>query len=134
MIPSGRVSYGLREHVRRNEAALVDVSKYTHYHPDIWRRRGWNKEETHSAFLSMFQGSAFVRRLHRSLWHLMFSGLARKCVNQSCEFVLATRAEVPGAGDVCGFSTLTLRIMAMISGRDEQLEPKVQIAESLSDP
>jgi hypothetical protein len=31
------------------EAALVDVSKYTHYHPDIWRRRGWNKE-THSAF------------------------------------------------------------------------------------
>jgi hypothetical protein len=63
----------------------------------------------------------------------MFSGLARQVLNQSCEFVLATRAEVPGAGDVCGFSTLTLRILAMISGRDEQLEPKVQIAESLSE-
>jgi hypothetical protein len=53
--------------------------------------------------------------------------LARQVLNQSCEFVLATRAEVPGAGDVCGFSTFDFEIMAMISGRDEQLEPKVQI-------
>jgi autophagy-related protein 9 len=85
----------------------VNVSKYTHYHPDIWRRRGWNKE-THSAFSSMFQYKAqlFAMEVTSVIVapYVLCVSLA-KCAEPICEFVLATRAEVPGAGDVCGFST-----------------------------
>jgi hypothetical protein len=66
------------------EAALVDVSKYTHYHPDIWRRRGWNKGDTAAAF-SMFQYKAQLLSGgyigHCTLCSLR---LAFKVLNQSC--------------------------------------------------
>jgi autophagy-related protein 9 len=108
MIPSGKS----QPRVTRNmfaeiEAALVNVSKYTHYHPDMWKSRGWD-QATHKALSSMFKYKAqlFAMEVVSVIVapYVLCVSLA-KCAEPICEFVLAVRTEVPGAGDVCGFAT-----------------------------
>lgn len=89
------------------ESALRNVAAYTHYHPDMWKGRAWDKS-THSAFSSMFKFKAqlFVMEVVSVIVapYVLCVSLV-KCAEPICEFVLATRTEVPGAGDVCGFAT-----------------------------
>jgi len=87
--------------------ALVKVAEHTHFYPDTWRGRGW-EPATHRAFSNMFKFKAkvFVTEL-LSLFlapYILCVSLAR-CAEPICEFVLASRTEVSGAGEVCGYAT-----------------------------
>ena len=87
--------------------ALARVSSHTHYCPQVWKGRGWD-EGTHRAFSSMFQYKAklFATEIVSMIVapYILCISLPR-CAEPICEFVLATRAEVAGAGDVCGYAT-----------------------------
>jgi len=108
MVPSGssqpRVTRNLFAEI---ETALQHVSTYTHFCPDTWKGRAWDKS-THGAFSSMFQYKAqlFVMEVASVILapYVLCVSLA-KCVEPICEFILAIRTEVPGAGDVCGYAT-----------------------------
>jgi len=87
--------------------ALEKVAEHTHFYPDTWRGRGWD-QATHKAFSDMFSVKAklFATEVISLILapYILCVSLAR-CAEPICEFVLATRAEVPGAGEVCGFAT-----------------------------
>jgi len=90
------------------DLALGQVAKHTHHFPDIWKGRGWDKRTTYKAFTKMYKYKAhlFVHELVSIVVapYILCVTLPR-CAERICDFVLATRAEVPGAGDVCGYCT-----------------------------
>jgi len=87
--------------------ALANVATYTHYYPDLWLKRGWDKS-THSAFSSMYQFKAqlFMQEILAAIVapYVLCVSLAR-CAEPICEFILATKTEISGVGEVCGFAT-----------------------------
>jgi Autophagy protein ATG9 len=90
------------------ELALEQVAKHTHHFPDIWKGRGWDKTTTYKAFTKMYQYKArlFAQELVSIMVapYILCVSLPR-CAERICEFILSIRAEVPGAGDMCGYST-----------------------------
>jgi len=108
MIPTGEAQ---PRHSRNMFAeindALSNVATHTHYYPETWKGRGWD-QATYKAFSSMFKYKAqlFVMEVTSLILspYILCVSLA-KCAEPICEFVLAVRTEVPGAGDVCGFAT-----------------------------
>ncbi|CAB9510880.1 Autophagy-related protein 9 [Seminavis robusta] len=90
------------------DLALEEVAKHTHHYPDLWKGRGWDKTTTYKAFTKMYQYKAklFVQELVSIIVapYILCVSLPR-CAERVCEFILAIRAEVPGAGDMCGYST-----------------------------
>ena len=94
------------------EAALAQVATYIHYYPEVWKARAWDRG-TYKAVSSMFQYKAklFVHEVVSVILApvvLCFS--LPKCADCICEFVMAIKAEVPGAGDVCGYSTFNFDV------------------------
>ena len=89
------------------EAALQKVGTYTHYYPEIWKGRGWDPS-TLKSFSSMYKYKAqvFATEIASVILapYILIVSLAN-CAEHICEFVLTTRIEVGGVGDVCGFST-----------------------------
>lgn len=89
------------------DAALAKVASHTHHYPNIWKGRGW-EQSTHKAISSMFKFKAqnFAMEVLSLILapYILCVSLAR-CAEPVCEFVLAIRAEVAGAGDVCGYGT-----------------------------
>ena len=89
------------------DAALMNVANHTHYYPDTWKGRGWD-QDTNRAFNRMFKYKAklFVSELLSLIFapYVLYFSLAN-CAEAICEFVIAAKAEIPGAGDVCGFAT-----------------------------
>lgn len=87
--------------------ALANVATYTHHYPDTWRGRGWD-QSTYKAFSTMFKYKAQLFMMEvASVFlapYILCVSLAR-CADPICEFVLATKADVPGAGEVCGYAT-----------------------------
>jgi len=87
--------------------ALAKVAEHTHYYPEKWRGRGW-EQATQTAFSNQFKFKAklFATELLSIMFapYLLCVSLA-KCAEPICEFVLATRIEVSGAGEVCGYAT-----------------------------
>lgn len=87
--------------------ALIEVSNHTHYFPSIWKGRGWHPL-THAKFSSMFQYKAklFANEIISLILspYILYVSLAN-CSEVICEFVLAIRSNIPGAGDVCGYAT-----------------------------
>jgi autophagy-related protein 9 len=89
------------------DTALKTVSTHTHYYPEHWKGRGWDAK-VHSQFGLMFDSKVKV-----FLWELISLVLApyiliaklSKCAPAICEFCMTIKAKVPGAGDVCGYST-----------------------------
>jgi autophagy-related protein 9 len=89
------------------DEALTTVSTHTHYYPDTWKGRGW-EQATYKAFSSMFKYKVKlfameVASLVVAPYILCFS--LAKCAEPICEFILAIRTEIPGAGEVCGYAT-----------------------------
>ena len=87
--------------------ALKNVSTYTHYYPENWRKRGWDPK-VYNTF-----GNFFDSKVKLFIWELAALILApyilyaklSKCAPDICEFCLLIKARIPGHGDVCGFST-----------------------------
>lgn len=89
------------------DSALAKVAAHTHFYPDIWKGRGWDSL-TQCAMSGMFQYKAklFVSELLAVLFAPLILGISLpKCAEDICTFVQQTKVEVPGAGDVCGYST-----------------------------
>lgn len=109
MLPNGdgaRPGY-IRNIYAERDSALASVATHTHYYPDIWRGRGWDRIN-HKAFLSMFQFKAqlFLHEILALIFapYILCVSLPR-CAEGICEFVLAIKAKFPGAGEVCGYAT-----------------------------
>lgn len=90
------------------DLALEEVAKHTHHYPDVWKGRGWDKTTTYKAFKKMYQYKAklFAMELVSIVVApvILCVSLPR-CAERICDFILAIRAEVAGAGDMCGCST-----------------------------
>lgn len=89
------------------DQALMEVAKHTHHYPDTWKGRGWD-QATYKIICSMFQYKS--RLLISEIISLILApyilcvSLAM-CAETICEFVLATKTEIIGAGEVCGYAT-----------------------------
>lgn len=108
MIPSGeaRPRY-VKNMFAAMDEALENIAAHTHYYPDVWRKRGWDKS-VHAAVASMYQFKAqlFLQEILAAIVapYTLCVSLPR-CAEPICEFILATKTELPGAGEVCGFAT-----------------------------
>jgi hypothetical protein len=89
------------------DGALKTASTHTHYYPENWKGRGWDPG-VYKAF-----GKLFDSKVKLFVWELASLVLApyiliaklSKNAPAICEFCLVIKSRVPGAGDVCGFST-----------------------------
>jgi autophagy-related protein 9 len=89
------------------DEALETVSSFTHYMPTIWVKRGWEMR-THKDFSAMYKYKAklFASEVLSLIMapYILCVSLA-KCSEAICEFVVATKAEIKGAGEVCGYAS-----------------------------
>jgi autophagy-related protein 9 len=110
MLPTNLVDTGpssSRNMFSECEAALSDVEKSTHYFPSNWRGRGWDKS-TFTEFSTLYRVKAHLFAMELAslvLAPYILCVSLPKNAESICEFVLSTRVEVPGAGDMCGFAT-----------------------------
>ena len=110
MIPKSSSPYA--GHARRNLAAdmnseLERVAAHTHYFPDNWRGKGCD-ERTKKSFSAMFQykaGHFAMEILSIIVAPVILCVSLPKCASGLCNFVRDSKVEVPGAGDVVGYST-----------------------------
>jgi len=89
------------------DMALENVSMHTHYFPDTWYKRGWDSK-TYSGFSKLFQYKAKLfagEILSVMLAPLVLCISLPKCAEFICEIVQKMKTDIPGVGDVCGFST-----------------------------
>mmetsp|Transcript_22650 Transcript_22650/g.65201 ORF Transcript_22650/g.65201 Transcript_22650/m.65201 type:complete len:1025 (+) Transcript_22650:63-3137(+) len=89
------------------DTALENVSTHTHYFPDVWQKRGWDSK-IYSAFSSLFQYKAKLfatEILSVMLAPLVLCVSLPKCAEHICAVVQKVKTDIPGVGDVCGFST-----------------------------
>lgn len=89
------------------DATLAQVTAHTHHYPESWKGSGWRRR-TYKEFSKMFKYKTqlFVMEVVSVIMApLVLCISLPKCAEQICEFVLTTKTEVPGAGDVCGFAT-----------------------------
>jgi autophagy-related protein 9 len=89
------------------DEALETVSTFTHYMPETWKKRGWEMR-THYAFSAMYKYKAklFASEVLSLIMapYILAVSLAN-CSEAICEFVVATKADIHGAGEVCGYAT-----------------------------
>ena len=86
---------------------LEKIATHTHYFPDKWRGRA-SDDATKKAFSEMFQFKAahFAREiLSIVVAPLILCISLPRCADGLCNFVRDSKVEVPGAGDVVGYST-----------------------------
>ena len=96
-------SYNLHSEM---ESALNKVAVHTHYFPDTWRKRSW-KKETHSDFSTLFQHKSnlfALEMLSTILAPYVLCVSLPRCAMDICAFVHKTKVELPGLGDICGYS------------------------------
>lgn len=90
------------------DLALEQVAKHTHHYPDVWKGRGWDKTTTYKAFKKMYQYKAKLFAIELAsivVAPVILCISLPRCAERICDFILAIRAEVAGAGDMCGYST-----------------------------
>ena len=89
------------------DSALANVATHTHHYPDSWRGKGFDIA-TYKAVSAMFKYKAqlFVLELMSVVVAPVILCVSLpNCAEQICEFVMGIKAEVPGAGEVCGFAS-----------------------------
>ncbi|KAL9183655.1 hypothetical protein ACHAXT_004511 [Thalassiosira profunda] len=99
-------------HARRNlikdmNVELEKLATHTHYLPDAWRGKGWD-DRTKKAFAPMFQAKAnlFVHEIFSIVAAPLILCISLpRCAEKMCKFVRDSKVEVPGVGDVVGYST-----------------------------
>eukprot|EP00934_Nitzschia_sp_Nitz4_P002153 Nitzschia sp. Nitz4//scaffold68_size99682//87472//90537//NITZ4_004576-RA/size99682-snap-gene-0.10-mRNA-1//-1//CDS//3329556629//2153//frame0 len=103
------------------DTALKEVSSHTHYYPEHWKGRGWDKK-VHSQFGLMYDSKVklFLYELMALVLapYLLFAKLS-KCAPAICEFCMGIKAKSAGIGDVCGFATFDFDVY-----RDEAWDGK----------
>ena len=86
---------------------LAQVAVHTHYYPDIWKGRGWEQpvyKQVSAMF--MYKAKLFVFEIASVILAPVFLCVSLpRCAEKICEFVMTVKAEVSGAGDVCGYAT-----------------------------
>ena len=125
------------------DAALKTVSTHTHYYPENWKGRGW-ESTVYKSF-----GKFFDSKVKLFVWELVALILApyilivklSNCAPAICEFCLVIKSKVPGAGDVCGYSTFDFdnfkdevwegRTLGKSEMPQEQPQPNESLAESI---
>ena len=89
------------------DQALAKVSLSTHYLPDRWRGRGWEKA-TQAQFSQMFQAKAqlFIQEVVCVIFtpFILMITLPKRA-DEICAFIQKVKIEVPGVGHVCGFAS-----------------------------
>lgn len=88
-------------------AELEKIATHTHYLPDEWRGRAWD-DSTKKAFSTMFRYKAahFASEvLSIIVAPLILCISLPRCADELCNFVRESKLEVPGVGDVVGYST-----------------------------
>lgn len=108
MLPNeAEMPRNIRNMFAETDAALASVAKYTHYYPEHWKGRGSDRV-TKRGFSALFQYKAqlFAMEVAAVILapYILCVSLA-KCAEPICEFIVAVKEEVVGAGEVCGFST-----------------------------
>ena len=88
------------------DAALAKVATYTHYYPEVWQKRGADRA-TYSAFSNMFQYKAKLFAME--ILSVIFAPIVLcfslpHCADHICSLVQKVKIDVPGVGDVCGYS------------------------------
>ena len=119
-------------HARRNlisdmNVELEKLATHTHYLPDAWRGKGWD-DKTKKAFAPMFQFKAnhfAMEVLSIMVAPLILCISLPRCADKLCRFVRDSKVEVPGVGDVVGFSTFDFD-----SFEDEQWSGKGDVDQS----
>jgi hypothetical protein len=135
MIPNGETGPRyVKNMYEAMDTALANVAAHTHFHPDLWKNRGWDKS-THTSFSSMYKFKAQLF-LHETLSaivapYILCVSLA-SCAEGICEFILATKAEMAGAGEVCGFATFDFDKFCDESWEGRTLGKVNEVAGSLS--
>ena len=96
----------------RNLFAEIDnclalVAVHTHYYPDIWKGRGWEKAVYNQvSAMFMYKAKLFALELASVvLAPVILCVSLPRCAEKICEFVMTVTAEVPGGGDICGYAT-----------------------------
>jgi len=94
------------------DAALMTVSNHTHYHPEFWKKRGWDNI-IKGAFSDLFQYKVklFVLEVVSIIVApiILCYSLPPRAMD-ICSFVQAAKSEVPGTGDHCGFATFDFEL------------------------
>jgi hypothetical protein len=93
-------------------SALDQVATFTHFYPEVWKARAWDRG-TYKAVSALFQYKAklFVHEVVSViLAPIVLCVSLPKCAENICEFVVSIKAEVPGAGEVCGYSTFNFDV------------------------
>jgi len=88
------------------DSALAKIATHTHFFPDFWKGRGWDNV-TQQAISGMFQYKAklFLTELVAVMFAPLILGISLpKCAEDICAFVQQIKMEVPGSGDICGYS------------------------------
>jgi len=88
------------------EAALTKVANCTHYYPEDWKSRAY-KSRTRADFSSMFQNKAklFLSEIGSIVVSPLILCLSLpSCAEKICKTVQRVKVDIPGVGDVCGYS------------------------------
>lgn len=89
------------------DGALAKVSSHTHHYPEFWKKRGWDNL-IKSAFSELYQYKAklfFMEIASVIVAPIVLCFSLPNCAVDICSFVQKIKAEVPGTGDHCGYST-----------------------------
>ncbi len=89
------------------DTALEKVSSHTHYHPDFWKKRGWDPIiKAAVSDLFQFKAQLFVMEIASIIVApiILCHSLPKMAVD-ICTFVQKTKIEVHRTGDHCGFAT-----------------------------
>lgn len=131
---SQRVTH--RNLFKEMDAALTKVSLSTHYLPETWRGRGWEKS-TQSQFTQMFQvkGQLFIMEILSVIFapFVLMISLPR-CADDICMFVQKIKTDVPGVGQVCGFASFDFNAFEdeMWFGREINNDPPSRLNSSVN--
>ena len=94
------------------DVALMKVSNHTHYHPDFWKKRGWDNI-IKEAFSELFQYKVklFLLEIVSIIVApiILCHSLPPRAID-ICSFVQKAKMEVPGSGDHCGFATFDFEL------------------------
>ena len=110
MLPKATSPYS--GHFRRNlvddmNSELEKIATHTHYFPDEWRGKAC-EDSTKNSFSAMFRYKAahFASEvLSIIVAPLILCISLPRCADRLCSFVRDSKLEVPGVGDVVGYST-----------------------------
>jgi Autophagy protein ATG9 len=135
MVPSDESSLhprSIRNLLAETDAALQNVATHTHYYLESWKGRGADPA-TLATITSMFKFKAnlFAMEVLAVVVapYILCVSLAQSS-EPICEFVVAVKEEIVGAGEVCGFATFDFDKYADEAWEGKTMGPTAAVRES----